>query len=474
MSRDLLRRLLIEEINEIKTSSDVFRYNSDMKTHEFFVNEEDIERQILAEIRERNKRLKKDNGDPRNRIPITNKVRAVAKAGAANIVKHAQMFWDTKHGAVIGGRDKVSISKIVDGTLIIIVSSPLVADVSRVKTSSTGASSRQTIHATIFESVRESYKKARRNLARNLNKVLIEEGYTGDTVGGQFLNLGHRGASSIIKERIIERKKNLSSAIKKMGVITQEDIDRLFGPDFFTIKKVSGKDGEKIQVTIESAILNQLRGTKSEKRLKDKYIKALERATIKLNKTRSFADREGSDSRKTLIRKRLVKAFADQIIPKKSVKVKSINTKPRYSNNTAKEKVNRKKPKLIKTTGKVKVPTDLNLELNEGTSFSAINLTALLGQINTRLPGKIRENMTPPALQFRTGRFASSVRATDIVQTPKGFPSIGYTYMKYPYQTFEPGFRQGSVERDPRSLIDRSIREVAAELLKGRFYTRRI
>lgn len=81
--------------------------------------------------------------------------------------------------------------------------------------------------------------------------------------------------------------------------------------------------------------------------------------------------------------------------------------------------------------------------------------------------------MKPPALQNRTGRFAQSVQVTDIIRTPQGYPSIGYTYRKDPYQTFEMGHRQGSVDRDPRTLIDKSIREIAAQLLVGRFYTRR-
>jgi hypothetical protein len=60
------------------------------------------------------------------------------------------------------------------------------------------------------------------------------------------------------------------------------------------------------------------------------------------------------------------------------------------------------------------------------------------------------------------------------VQTPQGFPSVGYTYALYPYQTFEPGYVQGSAERDPRKLIDASIREIATNLAIGRFYTRRV
>jgi hypothetical protein len=104
-------------------------------------------------------------------------------------------------------------------------------------------------------------------------------------------------------------------------------------------------------------------------------------------------------------------------------------------------------------------------------NFSSIRL---MGLLNRDLPRVVAKNMGSPALNYRTGRFASSVRVTDVVKTPKGFPSIGYTYDKDRYQTFEPGFEQGSVERDPRKLIDKSMREIAAQYAVGRFFTRRV
>ena len=78
----------------------------------------------------------------------------------------------------------------------------------------------------------------------------------------------------------------------------------------------------------------------------------------------------------------------------------------------------------------------------------------------------VRKNMGPPRLTNRTGRFASSVKVTDISQTRQGYPSIGYTYQRNPYETFETGRgnARGSQDFDPRSLIDFSIREIAHSL----------
>jgi len=100
----------------------------------------------------------------------------------------------------------------------------------------------------------------------------------------------------------------------------------------------------------------------------------------------------------------------------------------------------------------------------------------LIGLINKELPYTVLKNMGAPRLESRTGKFAQSAEITDIVQTPKGYPSIGYTYDREPYGVFEDGSGQApwaNGQRDPRKLIDRSIREIAAKFAIGRFYTRR-
>jgi hypothetical protein len=100
----------------------------------------------------------------------------------------------------------------------------------------------------------------------------------------------------------------------------------------------------------------------------------------------------------------------------------------------------------------------------------------LIGLINKELPRTVLKNMGAPRLKNLTGTFARSVEVTDIVQTAKGFPSIGYTYDRQPYGVFEDGGGAApwaNGHRDPRKLIDRSIREIAAQFAIGRFYTRR-
>lgn len=108
------------------------------------------------------------------------------------------------------------------------------------------------------------------------------------------------------------------------------------------------------------------------------------------------------------------------------------------------------------------------------TAPSALNITKILGLLNQRLNKQVIQNMGDPRLNNRTGTFAGSVKAVDVVNTRQGFASIGYTYDKNPYQTFEVGYKQGDPDRDPRKLIDMSIRQIAVEMGMGRIYTRRV
>jgi len=106
--------------------------------------------------------------------------------------------------------------------------------------------------------------------------------------------------------------------------------------------------------------------------------------------------------------------------------------------------------------------------------FSPFNLASI---INEKLPQTLQKNMRPPRLQNVTGRLARSAKITDVMQTREGFLSFGYTYEKDPYQVFEVGTGSApwsNAERDPRKLIDKSIREIAANMALGRFYTRRM
>ena len=115
---------------------------------------------------------------------------------------------------------------------------------------------------------------------------------------------------------------------------------------------------------------------------------------------------------------------------------------------------------------------------------SDVSLVRLMAHINRALPRHLKRNMEPPALQYRgrgnpsrpfAGPFNRGVRVTAARPNQKvaGGVDLDYTYEKYPYQTFEPGFLKGDVMRDPRKLIEESIRDVLIERRVTRFLNMR-
>jgi len=96
----------------------------------------------------------------------------------------------------------------------------------------------------------------------------------------------------------------------------------------------------------------------------------------------------------------------------------------------------------------------------------APNLSQLLILINTQLQDVISANMgngfSRSVLNYRTGRFASSVKVEELTIGRQGMITAYYSYMKNPYATFSAGGMQANpTSRDPKLLISKSIREIA-------------
>jgi hypothetical protein len=228
-----------------------------------------------------------------------------------------------------------------------------------------------------------------------------------------------------------------------------------------------GKLGE-VKVGISAAWANtQQGGGKLEQGIATDLKKVLERLDIPKIK--------GSDSLEDAHRKKLVKELVKPFKRRKGVKVKHEDLKIKESRTPekvqTKQKVSVKKAALANLAAKKSVR-----RTRQGkTPPPRMGLSNILGVLNNQLPERVASNMGSPRLENRTGRFAQSVRATDVTQTPQGFPSIGYTYMKERYGVYEStsGTRFADTERDPRPLIDQSIREIVIGMGLGRIYTRR-
>ena len=219
-----------------------------------------------------------------------------------------------------------------------------------------------------------------------------------------------------------------------------------------------------VEVSIESKILNIRKGGSEEQQLSRDLKKVLLEMDV--------PNLDGSDSLVRAHRKKLVKAIADPYLKAKGVKrVKTENTKIKESS----KKIISHDVKTQKAKRKGSFGAKVTLATKKQAKQTTPNLASILGYLNMKLPDVVAGNMGDPRLNYRTGRFAQGVRATDISRTPQGFPSIGYTYEKSKYGQFEStsGTRFADIDRDPRPLIDRSIREIVMQLGIGRIYTRR-
>ncbi len=128
------------------------------------------------------------------------------------------------------------------------------------------------------------------------------------------------------------------------------------------------------------------------------------------------------------------------------------------------------KAQKAQSVGKKRVKGDASQKASQRASSKTLESPiALRNILNETLPQVVASKMTQPALQFRTGRFANSVRVENVVPGPRGGTYVDYTYDKMPYQTFEPGFKQGSTVRDPRKIIGESIRQIAMGILGRKF-----
>jgi hypothetical protein len=109
----------------------------------------------------------------------------------------------------------------------------------------------------------------------------------------------------------------------------------------------------------------------------------------------------------------------------------------------------------------------------ENTKKLVVSSASLLNLLNTHLQDVVSANMGNGSdkniLNYRTGRFASSVKVERLSISREGMITAFYDYMRNPYATFsEGGKQQNPRSRDPKLLIAKSIREIAATKVANR------
>lgn len=485
------QKIILNELKEylLAGAGEDFRTQAEAETHTFIVDKNNIKAQLEAEILSRfnysdlpggiqgiseertiytNKRTLKDGSlSVGTQKKLKEELSQLIEEGADSIFSEIRTKFEKMHETSDSFSIEVSTvyTKLKGGWVAI----PEYTSLDTKKVVRTKFD--KELESTMFGQISNSYRDARKSLRNKINTLLKADGRP--EIKGAFLVVGHIPGSSITEVRTSRSYKNILSGAKQAG-ITEEQLQELFRDDILLLSKLDANVFSTWKVALESAIANNPNVKKvfgsnyTESNIYKKYQSILETAALKLKN--GFITSEGSDSRLIIEKKKQVKNFVKTLGKNKKVRVQSIDTKLNLSKGKPiSTKIKRKKPSSSKrktTVPKAKIPTV------KSAKQSTLNLNALKAQINARLSMTIIKNMGTPALENRTGRFARSALVTSIVQTPQGFPSVNYSYRKYPYQTFEPGFEQGSTQRDPRTLIDRSIREIARELITGRFYTR--
>ena len=135
---------------------------------------------------------------------------------------------------------------------------------------------------------------------------------------------------------------------------------------------------------------------------------------------------------------------------------------------TRKTKYTEKKTKKVPIQSKsVKLAPPVIAETTQ------VSLSVLQNLLNANLVEQIKKNMgngnRRDILNLRTGRFAESAKVERLSESRSGMITAFYSYMKNPYATFSEGGRQQFPRtRDPKLLISKSIREIAATQVANR------
>lgn len=130
-----------------------------------------------------------------------------------------------------------------------------------------------------------------------------------------------------------------------------------------------------------------------------------------------------------------------------------------------------KKSNKNKAVNKKRAPLKIQIPPKPKQTLS--NLIQLQALLDSSLQDLIKANMGTGTrrdiLNLRSGRFAESVKVERLSESRAGMITAFYSYMKNPYATFSAGGLQSTPQtRDPKLLIARSIRELAAQQVGNR------
>jgi hypothetical protein len=153
-----------------------------------------------------------------------------------------------------------------------------------------------------------------------------------------------------------------------------------------------------------------------------------------------------------------------------ALKSEKLNTKVSSPLNKVKIPLANMKTKLAKIKSELNASKSAKAQVASGVS---VDLFSLQNLINQQLQDVISANMGDgnrrDVLNYRTGRLAGSAKVETMTESRAGMITAFYSYMKNPYATFSQGGQQQNPRsRDPKLLIAKSIREIAAQQVGNR------
>lgn len=289
---------------------------------------------------------------------------------------------------------------------------------------------------------------------RLLRKIIRESQKLDGNSTSDTLKAGRTGVSSnsAFRKNYLEQSRDVM-AIMSDGTVNKEVTQLLGALNKFVRNDVFATEVEKRHRITNSQgkyeyVLKVSSGNNGQNIEDAKYI--VNRLTEAL---KDYATEDTLMSLTQYIDKALLASFNNKVMPKESIVVNS--------KGVAKVKTEVNTPKVPRP----KISAVGNRIRSDKGQFA--NLPRILGYINSIVHTYVRRNMamvgSTQLLRYRTGRFSNSVKVLGLAATKTQAINLTYTYMLHPYQTFEPGFRQGSIARDPRKLIDKSIRMLMKE-----------
>ena len=299
------------------------------------------------------------------------------------------------------------------------------------------------------------------------------QGYekNGERIGG-LLDIGHAEGYSIAEKRV----QFLLEKLEAKAAATSKRPTKKTSPLFKILTQVRTNprlDNIKT-ITFEGDILVREQGVDSNRRVQSAkefaLVNSIKKQISALVEETDWANFSSSPSATDIIKYNIV-STAIKRGAKTNIKVK----KPTKSSYRVSGKI---KEEVIDT--QIEEDRGVKLKGKRKTSDKIVprkqNWLQLLPIINAKLTDRVMQNMKTPRLVNRTGRFAQSAKVINVEETREGFPSFVFDYERDPYDVFDRTLGRSpwnTPQRDPRTLVDISIREIVREMAIGRFFTRR-